>query len=81
MQDNFDFEQIEKLKIPFVQRLGKFAAACMNKRCNGTIYFGVADDKSGKYKHGEIVGIPITAGERDVDNIISSASSKWIVPS
>jgi len=29
----------------FVQKVAKFACACINQRCNGTIYFGVGDNK------------------------------------
>ncbi|XP_016398717.1 sterile alpha motif domain-containing protein 9-like [Sinocyclocheilus rhinocerous] len=32
----------------------RFAAACMNSRTNGTIHFGVADDK-----HGQILGVSV----------------------
>lgn len=46
----------------FVKEALRFAAACMNCRKDGTIYFGVADSKGfidGKmYKHGQIVGMP-----------------------
>ena len=57
---NLDSDKIDDLKIPFVTRVAKFANACLNKRCNGTIYFGVADGKNGNYRHGQIVGVPIT---------------------
>lgn len=41
-----------------------FACGCLNKRYNGTIYFGIADNTVKKnefenYKHGEIVGFKI----------------------
>ena len=41
----------------FIERLGKFAAACINSRYNGTIYFGVTDSKDGTSRHGEVKGI------------------------
>lgn len=49
----------------FVKRVGKFAVACLNRRCNGTIYFGVGDSKPVKkdqreFIHCEIVGMNIT---------------------
>lgn len=45
----------------FVAKLSKYAVACINARINGTIYFGVADDKSKTFSshHGEISGVPI----------------------
>ena len=51
----------------FVSKLAKFACACINARFNGTIYFGVADNKvANKYKHGEIVGMDINYSEIEV---------------
>ena len=29
----------------FIKKVAKFACACINQRCNGTIYFGVGDNK------------------------------------
>ena len=29
----------------FIDRVSKFACACINQRCNGTIFFGVGDNK------------------------------------
>ena len=29
----------------FIERVAKFACGCINKRCNGTIFFGVGDNK------------------------------------
>ena len=52
-------------QINFIKYLVKFACACLNERTNGTIHFGVGDDKekddSGKtkFKHGEVLGISI----------------------
>ena len=42
----------------FVSKLRVYAVACINARINGTMYFGVADDKSRAFssKHGEISG-------------------------
>lgn len=39
----------------FLHDVIKFACGCLNLRRNGTIYFGIADDKE-SYKHGEVVG-------------------------
>ena len=50
-------EQQEKA---FIDKLGKFAGACINSRYNGTIYFGVADSKDGISKHGQIEGVNIS---------------------
>ncbi len=49
-----DVSEYEK---PFITKLIKFACGCLNRRCDGTIYFGVADEKIGKHKHGEVVGM------------------------
>ena len=61
-------ESIADMEIPFVQRVGQFAIACLNKRCNGTIYFGVGDSRPIKinqkeFMHCEIVGMNITADQ------------------
>ena len=63
-----DKDSLDDLMIPFVQRVGKFAMACMNRRCNGTIYFGVGDSRpvminQKDYMHCEIVGMNITADQ------------------
>ena len=39
---NVDKKSFEKF---FIERVAKFACACINQRCNGTIYFGVGDTK------------------------------------
>ena len=54
---------LEKVEETFVDKVAKFAAACLNSRINGTIYFGVADTKDGEYKHGEIVGMNVKEEE------------------
>ena len=41
----------------FIQRVAKFACACINQRCNGTIYFGIGDSKvnrSGQVRSGMV---------------------------
>lgn len=50
--------------IKFLIELLKFSCGCLNKRRNGTICFGIADNCIKKndyenYKHGEIVGFPL----------------------
>ena len=42
---NIDPNDISNLKIPFIKRMGQFSNACLYRRCNGTIFFGVADGK------------------------------------
>ena len=66
--NSINSDNILKYEIPFIQRLGKFAGACLNRRINGTIYFGIADDKdkNGNYKHGEIIGLNIKKHQGDV---------------
>ena len=43
-------EGLEKFEIFFIRHLAKFACACINQRCNGTIYFGVEDNKVRYYQ-------------------------------
>ena len=57
--NSINSDNILKYEISFIQRLGKFAGACLNRRINGTIYFGIADGKDGNYKHGEIIGLDL----------------------
>lgn len=50
--------------VKFLIEVLKFSCGCLNKRRNGTICFGIADNciKKGdweNYKHGEIVGFPL----------------------
>lgn len=50
--------------IKFLIEVLKFSCGCLNKRRNGTICFGIADNcikksDSENYKHGEIVGFPL----------------------
>lgn len=54
----------EKVIQKFLKDSLSFACGCLNKRHNGTIYFGIADNSVKKnefenYKHGEIVGFEI----------------------
>jgi hypothetical protein len=51
------FQDIDEYEEPFIKRVLKFACACLNRRCNGTIYLGVGDDKKGKLNHGEVAGM------------------------
>lgn len=56
--------------VKFLKETLRFACACINKRVNGTIYFGVADSRVQKnefenFFHGEIVGFQID--ERDLN--------------
>ncbi len=47
----------------FVYETLRFACGCLNERANGTIHFGVADEKEGQtcgYKPREIVGSSVT---------------------
>jgi hypothetical protein len=39
---NVDKKSFEKF---FIERVAKFVCGCINQRCNGTIYFGVGDNK------------------------------------
>ncbi|XP_077867470.1 sterile alpha motif domain-containing protein 9-like [Saccoglossus kowalevskii] len=46
-------------KWKFVWETLRFAAACLNDRTNGTIHFGIADNKSNHYQHGQILGVEV----------------------
>ena len=67
--DNVELHEVET---KFVNRVAKFAGACLNSRVNGTIFFGVADNKVGEFEHGEIVGMNVK--EHRVGNIVE----EWI---
>ena len=67
--DNVELHEVET---KFVNRVAKFAGACLNSRANGTIFFGVADNKDGEFEHGEIVGMNVK--EHRVGNILE----EWI---
>lgn len=56
-----------RLKVKVAGEVLRFACGCMNMRTNGTIHFGVMDKVRGKYKHGEIIGIPVNNREDFVD--------------
>lgn len=54
----------------------KFACGCMNSRKNGTIMFGIGDstpDGKSKYKHGEIVGVPLNSVQGDIRRILTES--------
>ena len=56
---NIDLDDLNQSEIPFIKRVAQFSNACLNRRCNGTIYFGVADGKKPEHRHGQIVGLPL----------------------
>lgn len=54
----------KNILVKFLIEVLKFSCGCLNKRRNGTICFGIADNCIKKsdyenYKHGEIVGFPL----------------------
>ncbi|XP_046574102.1 sterile alpha motif domain-containing protein 9-like [Haliotis rubra] len=58
----------------FLTETLRFACGCLNRRRNGTIYFGIADEKPVggiTRRHGQIVGFPII--EVDIDSKIKYA--------
>lgn len=57
----------KKLQTKVASEVLKFACACMNMRTNGTIHFGIMDKIKGKYKHGEIIGVPVSSQDDYVD--------------
>ncbi|XP_069056039.1 sterile alpha motif domain-containing protein 9-like [Pleurodeles waltl] len=55
-------------KSKFANEVFRFGSACMNVRTNGTIHFGIVDNKEHKeYKHGQIVGFPVNDRSNYVD--------------
>ncbi|XP_044534687.1 sterile alpha motif domain-containing protein 9-like [Gracilinanus agilis] len=50
----------EDIMMKFSNEVFRFASACMNRRTNGTIHFGVKDSP-----HGEIVGVKLTEGDKE----------------
>ncbi|KAK3545913.1 hypothetical protein QTP70_016669 [Hemibagrus guttatus] len=57
-----------RLQAKLAYEVLKFATGCMNMRSNGTIHFGVMDNRDGSgYVHGEIIGIPILEKEMYTD--------------
>lgn len=49
----------KRQKAKLAYEVFKFATGCMNMRTNGTIHFGVMDNKEKKHVHGQIIGIPV----------------------
>ena len=78
-----NLQDVEK---QFVDKLVKFASACLNERMNGTIHYGVADAKEGQYRDGEVVGMDIkchitkahTMVEDWIQKHIRAESSKYL---
>ena len=77
---------LQDVEKQFVDKLAKFASACLNERVNGTIYYGIADAKEGQYRDGEVVGMDIkchptkahTAIEDWVQKHLRAESSKYL---
>ncbi len=54
-----------------VKKWGRFLVGCLNARLNGVIALGVADKKDGRgMSHGEVVGLKLTANDRDTLQVI-----------
>ncbi len=56
-----NFTDIHEYEVPFITKLTEFACGCLNRRCNGTIHFGVADSRDGQHDHGEVVGMNLVS--------------------
>ncbi|XP_063065581.1 sterile alpha motif domain-containing protein 9-like [Engraulis encrasicolus] len=55
-------------KAKFAKEVLKFGVGCMNVRSNGTIHFGVMDNRDDDwYDHGEIIGVPVPEKDMYVD--------------
>lgn len=52
-----------KLYELLANKAAMFAAACLNDRQNGTIYFGIGDADCAQYVYGEVVGFPFDRKE------------------
>ena len=55
-------------KFEILEQITKFASGCLNGRLNGTMFLGVGDDRTGQYKHGEVVGLNLTYAEANQIN-------------
>ncbi|XP_077977628.1 sterile alpha motif domain-containing protein 9-like [Glandiceps talaboti] len=76
-----DYGKYERIyrSFKFTRETLRFACACLNDRSNGTIHFGIADNKSGHYVHGEILGFEVadkTEYEEDLNNSITRGFEK-----
>ncbi|XP_044130151.1 sterile alpha motif domain-containing protein 9-like isoform X2 [Bufo gargarizans] len=70
----------KKLQAKFASEVIRFASACMNRRTNGTIHFGVMDSKEDKcYKHGQIMGVLVKNQDWYVDAL--DCIEKWFITS
>ena len=68
-------------KFYILEQITKFACGCLNGRLNGTMFWGVGDDRTGKYKHGQVVGLNLTYAEAnqigdDIDVFIRNSNKK-----
>ena len=54
-------QNIEDVRFYFIYHFAIFSNACLNRRCNGTMFFGVgnSNNKHEQLKHGQIVGISL----------------------
>ncbi|MFT7807791.1 sterile alpha motif domain-containing protein 9-like [Arapaima gigas] len=59
-----DASEAEILK-KFTDEVFRFGAACMNRRTNGRIHFGVGDKPL--YEHGEIIGLRVPEPQKFID--------------
>lgn len=65
--------------VKFLKEVLRFACGCLNKRINGTIYFGIGDDKNTEnYKNGEIVGFHMTEEGENTRAAFSDALRRGI---
>ena len=64
-------QNIDQIRDAFIRKFAMFSNACLNRRCNGTIFFGVGDpniqnQQNLHLKHGQIVGISLDKSQVDV---------------
>ena len=63
LKENQDIDG--EYKRSFIRKAGKFIIACLNKRCNGTMYLGIGDSHGERFQHGQVVGLHLNALKKE----------------
>ncbi|PVD23709.1 hypothetical protein C0Q70_16982 [Pomacea canaliculata] len=59
-------------------RVTEFAAACLNDRTNGTIYFGIGDTDCTHFGYGEVLGIVVD--KKDCEDAVRLSTTRRFCP-
>lgn len=59
-------------------RVTEFAAACLNDRTNGTIYFGIGDAGCAHFGYGEVLGIVVD--KKDCEDAVRLSTTRRFCP-